>query len=81
VIDPVERSEQIILRLEERIRALEAENDRLAADKWLAEHADRVWLTRDEAREVMAWLDVLSLDHAEVVELIALLDERIGDKA
>jgi hypothetical protein len=29
----------------------------------------------------MAWLDVLSLDHAEVVELIALLDERIGDKA
>ncbi len=50
-----------------------------------AEHADRVWLTRDEAKLLRRRLGAANLQRfsgsAEDYDLATLLDERIGEKA
>jgi hypothetical protein len=62
------------------LAALEAEHAEAQAQRIDAERyiADRVWLTRDEAKRARAF--ARKIIHGEADWLAALLDERIGDK-
>lgn len=63
----------------EKSEAELAQAGREMHDQVQAEHADRVWLTRDEAKGIRDWLVTNPVYGPTAIRLRALLDERIGD--